>query len=108
MIMAFDSHGDVYFAMTQVNTNASIIKMFLSQLSSRLDVERPSWRDDSVLLLDGASYHICPEVREHMKVLGIPVIFTAPYSYAACPVELFFAYFKNQDINPLMLPTGKK
>jgi hypothetical protein len=35
-------------------------------------------------------------------------MFSAPYSYAACPVELFFAYLKNEDINPNMLPTGKK
>ena len=41
-------------------------------------------------------------------MLEMPVMFTGPYSYAASPVELFFAYMKNQDINPDMLPTGKK
>ena len=43
-----------------------------------------------------------------MEMLKIPVMFTAPYSYAACPVELFFAYLKNEDINPELLATGKK
>jgi hypothetical protein len=68
-IMAFDSHGDVYFALTQVNTNTSVMKVFISQLASRLDVERPNWREDSILLLDGAAYHICPEMRAHLQVL---------------------------------------
>ena len=108
MILAFDSLGEVYFALTQVNTDASVIKMFLNHLCSRLDVERPGWREDSVVLLDGARYHTCPEVRSHMEILEIPAMFTGPYSYAASPVELFFAYFKNKDINPNMLPTGKK
>jgi hypothetical protein len=44
MILSFDSEGEVYFALTQVNTNADIMKMFLSQLASRLDVDRPNWR----------------------------------------------------------------
>ena len=69
MILAFDSHGVVYFALTQVNTNNAVVKVFLSQLSSRLDVDRPSWREDSIVLLDGAVYHTCPEVRAHIKML---------------------------------------
>jgi hypothetical protein len=95
MIMAFDSQGGVNFALTQVTTNTSVMKVFLSQLSSRLDVDRPNWRLDSILLLDGASYHTCPEMRAHMHTLRLPIMFTAPYSYDASPVELFFAYFKN-------------
>ena len=108
MILAFDSNGEVYFALTQVNTNSAIIKMFLTQLCSRLDVDSPGWRDESVILLDNAVYHTCPEVRAYMHQLKIPVMYTAPYSYDASPVELFFAYLKNQDINPKNLPTGKK
>lgn len=108
MILAFDNYGEVYFALTQVNTDADVVKMFLSQLSSRLDVERPGWRNDSVVLLDGAQYHTCSDVKEFIQMLKMPVMFTGPYSYAVSPVELFFAYLKNEDINPVMLPTGKK
>jgi hypothetical protein len=57
MILAFDTRGDVYFALTQVNTNAKVMKVFFSQLCSRLDVARPGWREDSIILLDGAPYH---------------------------------------------------
>ena len=84
------------------------MKMFLSHLCSRLDVERKNWRKDSIILLDGATYHTCNETRLHMLHLKIPILFTGPSSYDACPIEKFYAYLKNQDMNTAMLPTGKK
>jgi hypothetical protein len=44
-----------------------------------------------VFLLDGASYHISEEVQQQLSNLKIPVIFTGPYSYDACPIELYFS-----------------
>ena len=38
--------------------------IFLVHLVQQLDTERPSWRDDTVLLLDGARYHTGSKVRE--------------------------------------------
>ena len=37
----------------------------------------------------------------------VPVMFSGPNSYAASPVELFFAAFKRDDVNPNLLPVGK-
>ena len=37
----------------------------------------------------------------------VPILFTGPHSYAALPIELFFAAFKKDDVNPSKLPTGK-
>ena len=37
----------------------------------------------------------------------VPVMFTGPHSYDASPIELFFAAFKNKDINPDRIKTGK-
>ena len=39
---------------------------FLSHLVKQLDLERPSWRDDTIILLDGARYHTGTDVREYM------------------------------------------
>jgi len=39
---------------------------------------------------------------------ALPIMFTGPHSYAAAPVEMFFAAFKRDDINPRKLPTGKQ
>ena len=48
------------------------------------------------------------EILTLLKELHIPVLFTGPHSYAAVPIELWFAAFKADDINPRHLPTGKK
>ena len=84
------------------------MQLYLSKLVIVLDGERGNWRNDTTIMLDGAKYHTCEATRKHLALLGIPVIFTAPYSYDGSPIELFFAYFKSTQINPLLLPTGKK
>ena len=42
------------------------------------------------------------------ETLKIPIMFLGPHSYDAAPCELFFAQFKDRDINPRHIPTGKK
>ena len=84
------------------------MKLFLTSLATRLDVDRPGWREDTVVLLDGALYHINPEIQEHLRCLQMPVLYTAPKAYDASPIELFWAYLKNQDLNKMALATGKK
>ena len=49
-----------------------------------------------------------PDVPGELLELGVPVLFTVPHSYSACPTELLFAAFKAKDINPRLVPTGKK
>ena len=103
-----DTEGDIYVSLTQVNTETSIMKMYLTHLSMQLDRDRPDWRDDTVFLLDGANYHINDEIIGHLSQLKMQVIFTGPRSYDASPCELLFAHLKAVDLNPKELPTGKK
>ena len=73
-----------------------------------LDSEDPLWRDTSVILLDNASYHQSMEARAGFKKLGLPVIFSGPYSYVSAPVELYFGLLKRGDLNPERLQLGKR
>ena len=82
--------------------------VFLVQLDRQLDSERPGWRDDTVLLLDGARYHTGSKVREHMRRLKLEVIWSGPYSYSAAPIETVFASLKLGELNVDKHPTGKK
>jgi hypothetical protein len=59
LILTFGSTGEVFFALTQVNTDASVMQLYLHHLSETLDAERPTWRENTVILLDGARYHTC-------------------------------------------------
>lgn len=86
----------------------AVMKLYLSKLAMQLDFDRPGWRNDTVFLMDGASYHIGEEVQEHLSTLKIPIIYTGPYSYSAAPCELFFSQLKNTELNPEALTTGKK
>ena len=82
--------------------------MFLRYLVLKLNQFDSQWRSNSILVMDGASYHIASSTRDLMKKLNLPVIILGPYSYDLNPVELFFAAFKSDDVNPRKVPTSKK
>ena len=82
--------------------------LFVSTLIRRLDQETPGWKDDTVILLDNAAWHTSWVMQKRLARLGITVIYSGPYSYAAAPVDLAFAALKLGDLNPDRLPTGKK
>ena len=84
------------------------MKMYLTQLALELDRDRANWRKDTLILLDGAQYHLNDSIIEHLNMLQMDVIFTGPRSYDACPCEMVFAHLKSLDLNPMNLPTGKK
>ena len=78
LIGAIDTEGDVYLSLTQVTTDQHVMKLFLSKLAMQLDGTRATWRDDTIIMLDGASYHTNEEVRKHMGALSMKYIFTGP------------------------------
>lgn len=82
--------------------------IYLIHLVNQLDQERSSWRDDTVLLLDGARYHTGSEVREYLRKLELQVIWSGPYSYSTAPIETVFSALKFGQLNQDRKPTGKK
>ena len=85
-----------------------MFQLYLTELLKRLILIDPFFRENSVILLDNASYHCHVDVLRHIKFLGLTVIFSGPYSYSAAPAELYFAYFKAGQLIPDGVPTGKK
>ena len=73
--------------------------IYLIHLVNQLDQERSNWRDDTVLLLDGARYHTGSEVREYLRKLELTVIWSGPYSYSTAPIETVFAALKFVQLN---------
>ena len=45
---------------------------------------------------------------KRMEKMGLPIIFSGPYSYSTAPIELLFSALKLGDLNPDRDPTGKK
>ena len=108
LIAALDTEGRIYYSLTQANTDQNVMMVFLQYLLDQLDLERPSWKDDTVLLLDGARYHTGSQVREYLRKLEVQVIWSGPYSYSTAPIEMVFGALKFGEINLDKKSTGKK
>ena len=61
-----------------------------------------------IVLMDGARYHTSQATRDCLGKLGVPHIYSGPYSYAAAPIEHLFAAVKRGRLMPADDPTGKK
>ena len=107
MIAGIDTDGKVYLSLLQANTNNQVMEIFMRQLCRKLDKERANWREHYLCVLDNAPYHTSDATIRLLERLRVPVCFTGPHSYDACPAELLFAAFKSRDINPRHVPTGK-
>jgi hypothetical protein len=107
MIAGLDTNGQVYLSLVQANSNTSMMELFFSNLILLLDKKDRWWRSKTLLLLDNAPYHTSSEMMAFYERNQLPIIFTGPHSYSACPIETWFAHFKNTNLNPEQLPLGK-
>ena len=74
----------------------------------KLKKQDKDWKERTVFLLDGASYHRSKETRNYLKNSGVKVVIGGPYAFSAAPVEHFFSALKSVDLNPNNTKTGKK
>lgn len=56
MQLAICTSGKLYCSLYQVNTDSNMFCLFMSRLASTLTSEDKHWRDNTVLLIDGAKY----------------------------------------------------
>ena len=99
MIAAVSSNGELYCALTQVNTDSDVVMQFMGRLANQLAREDAGYRQKTVILMDNAAYHKSKETRAYFDKLGIKLMLSGPYSYSGAPCELFFAYFKQGYLN---------
>ena len=57
LLVALDTDGRIWCALTQANTDADVMTLFLRYLGRQLDLETPGWQEDSTILLDNARWH---------------------------------------------------
>ena len=82
--------------------------LFMRYLVERLDRETPGWQEDSIILMDNASYHVSKLAREYFRKMQIPVMYTDPYSYNSSPIETLFSMLKLGELNEDNESTGKR
>ena len=60
-IAAVSTDGELFFSLTQVNTDHEVKLLFLTELAAILDGDNPLWRKDTLILMDNAGYNTKPE-----------------------------------------------
>jgi hypothetical protein len=108
LIAGLSTNGQIYFSLTQANTDSNVMVMFLQKLSTLLASEDSDWRRTTALMFDSASYHRSQETRAYFERAGFQIILLGPYFYSGSPIELFFGYLKKGNLNSQGTPTGKK
>jgi hypothetical protein len=108
VIAAIDTQGQSYMALTMSMTNSDVLCLFLKDLFAKIELERPNYRENTILLIDGAPYHRSDETHNFLCNCGVKVVMGGPYGYQAAPIEGFFAMLKNSNLNPELLGTFKK
>ena len=73
-----------------------------------LQKEKPDFRSNLVIVLDGARYHTSKDTRLVLKRLGLSYVISAPYAYDAAPIELLFGYFKKVQVMPDTEKNGRR
>ena len=58
--------------------------------------------------MDGAPAHKDKGVSEFLQQQGVQTVVLAPYGYNIAPIELFFAHFKQGNLNQARQAVGKR
>ena len=58
--------------------------------------------------MDNAPYHTGSEIKDYMRKMQIPIMYTGPYSYSAAPIESLFSLLKIGDLNKDSESRGKR
>ena len=93
ILAARNSSGLLKYKLLDVNTNSDEFIKFI--VGDVMDLMNPFPGPNSVLVLDGASYHKSATLKRIANRYGIKIIFLPPYSPYLNPIELDFNTIKN-------------
>ncbi len=57
VIAAVTNIGEVRMTINKGRTNSQSFLLFMTKLCESLDAENKGWRDNTLMMLDNASYH---------------------------------------------------
>ena len=69
LIVALDTEGRLWAALTQANTDADVMAMFLRYLMRELDRDTPGWEENTTILLDNAAWHSSALMKQRLARL---------------------------------------
>ena len=107
LLLAVSEDGLRLFEFIDGAHNSWTFLAFMVKMVHHLDEHVSNWRDQYVIVLDNCAAHtsvISARVLAHLRV---PLLYTAPASYAALPVEGIFAMLKAVDLDAIADPPAE-
>jgi hypothetical protein len=95
---SFSTGRLVYNFMTGYSNQYNFVG-FLKLLFDHLNDNDPDWQASHVMILDNAPAHTPETVKNVIQGAGVKVIYTAPASFAALPIEELFGRIKAQRLD---------
>lgn len=92
MVGAYGQNGLIYGRVVKGTVDADAFKDFIEYLVKNYC--RPWPEDDSVLVMDNASFHHTPEIEEICKRAGVIPVYLSPYCPHLSPIEPFWGEVK--------------
>ena len=105
LLLAVSQDGLRIFRFIQGTHNTWTFLAFMLEMISMLDVEVKDWRERYIVVLDNCPAHASEISMRVLTFLRVPLMFTAPASYAALPVEGIFAGLKALDLEQIEDPS---
>ena len=81
---------------------------FMSKLVALLDSRIANWRKQYVIVIDNCPAHASAVTAKMLSHMEVPVMFSAPASYAALPVEGVFKIVKARDLDAMPDPSEQE
>jgi len=98
LIAAVGSDGSVFASLLKKTNNSETFCCFILLLIEQLDLQSPTWINNTVLLIDNCPAHSSKLTQDFLTFMNVPRCLTAPASYRLVPVKLLFARIKNHKI----------
>ena len=107
LLLAVSDDGLRLFEFIDGSHNSWTFLAFMVKMVYHLDEHVRDWRHRYVVVLDNCAAHTSAISTRVLAHLQVPLLFTAPASYAALPVEGIFAMLKAVDLDDIADPSAE-
>jgi hypothetical protein len=108
VIFGISNVGEFFYTVNCGRTNSDTFFYFVMKVVDKLNNDDLDWRENTIFMLDNASYHRGQISQDRFEKHRIPILYLGPYHFKLAPIELMFSFIKSRNLNPLLSKTNSK